>query len=542
MSHFSDRTFTSSFGETTTVFNTNDDGVFSVAVNGTFTFTLSHSANGTISGNVVIDGFFDSTVIGGSNSVDSSGGIFDTVAVSGSPSNLTFSSNTFANITFSGAINSQGTLITGSANLVFDNTTGSFGLAVSAVGTTPPGDDPYSVITLPDAAGWDAVAIGDGTRFVGPQFNVDPSTGAWSLASPPPPGSYPESEAAYVSGPDRASYLDAVSQTLAWGSILSRDTGAPQIVQDVYGNASTAVTIFNIETKFIERLFGALDASALVRAGVSGTGSAEIEAQLEAARSGLSSDTRDAARDVAVDAATQGTFAEYLVNFWRSAKLIKHESTEFFTMQTGSEAYVGGAHKDTMIGTVLRDSFAGGLNDDMAIGWGGADILSGDAGRDQLFGGAGQDRLNGGQGVDRLAGDAGNDILNGGGGADQLVGGGGNDTLVWDRFDRRVDGGSGSGDVLKAGTLNLTTISNSLIKGIEVVNMTNGANNTLTLNARDLLDLSSSTNVLKVLGNAGDRIDIVGNFTNASDNLAGFNRYTFGGATLQVDNDITNVF
>lgn len=209
--------------------------------------------------------------------------------------------------------------------------------------------------------------------------------------------------------------------------------------------------------------------------------------------------------------------------------------------------YLNGVEQWRVTGLMARDATVVGdyLADDspavLSYLFAGSDTFNGSASSDQLNGYNGNDKLNGNGSNDVLNGGAGNDILNGGGGTDQLIGGGGKDTLIWDRFDSRVDGGGGSGDILKAGNLDLTTVSNSLIRGIEVVNMTNGANNTLTLNAQDLLDLSSSTNVLKVLGNAGDRINIVGPFTNASDNLAGFNRYTFGGATLQVDNDITSV-
>jgi hypothetical protein len=173
----------------------------------------------------------------------------------------------------------------------------------------------------------------------------------------------------------------------------------------------------------------------------------------------------------------------------------------------------------------------------------GNDTFHGSSAADQLNGYNGKDTLKGNGGNDVLNGGAGNDKLIGGAGADRLLGGGGKDILTWDKNDTEVDGGGGNLDVLKAGTLNLTNFDNALIQGIEVINMTNGANNRLTLNAQDLLDLSDSTNVLRVLGNPGDSINIVGSFNDASDNLAGFNRYTLGnGAVLQVDNDITSVF
>ncbi|OJA03123.1 hypothetical protein BGC33_01795, partial [Bathymodiolus thermophilus thioautotrophic gill symbiont] len=46
------------------------------------------------------------------------------------------------------------------------------------------------------------------------------------------------------------------------------------------------------------------------------------------------------------------------------------------------------------------------------------------------------------------------------------------------------------------------------IQDIEIIDLTGSGNNTLKLNLNDLLDISSSTNVLKVMGDAGDKVDI----------------------------------
>jgi hypothetical protein len=70
-----------------------------------------------------------------------------------------------------------------------------------------------------------------------------------------------------------------------------------------------------------------------------------------------------------------------------------------------------------------------------------------------------------------------------------------------------VDGGGGV-DTLKldgAGlTLDLTNISNTRIQDIEIIDIRGSGNNTLKLNLNDLLDASTSTNILKVLGDSGD--------------------------------------
>jgi hypothetical protein len=119
----------------------------------------------------------------------------------------------------------------------------------------------------------------------------------------------------------------------------------------------------------------------------------------------------------------------------------------------------------------------------------------------------------------------GNDVLTGNGGTDVFNAGKGDDIIIINADNlaklsskvlsshllARVDGG-GNIDTLKlAGTdltLDLTQIDNGRIQDIEIIDLTGSGNNTLKLNLNDLLDISSSTNVLKVMGDAGDKVDI----------------------------------
>ncbi|MNC92597.1 hypothetical protein D3C83_90510 [compost metagenome] len=88
--------------------------------------------------------------------------------------------------------------------------------------------------------------------------------------------------------------------------------------------------------------------------------------------------------------------------------------------------------------------------------------------------------------------------------------------------------------------MNLTTIASSRFLNMEQINLTGGGNNILTLNTQDVLDFSTTTNTIRVLGDAGDSINIVPGFTDQG--LSGnFHRYTFGGATLLVDLDLASV-
>ncbi|CAB5501617.1 hypothetical protein THERMOT_1455, partial [Bathymodiolus thermophilus thioautotrophic gill symbiont] len=119
---------------------------------------------------------------------------------------------------------------------------------------------------------------------------------------------------------------------------------------------------------------------------------------------------------------------------------------------------------------------------------------------------------------------SGNNILIGNGGADVFNAGAGNDIIVinGDNLDKlysnklsshllaRVDGGGGT-DILKlVGTnldLDLTNIGNGRIQDIEIIDLTGSGDNTLALSLSDLLDISSETNVLKVTGNVGDKVE-----------------------------------
>jgi hypothetical protein len=76
----------------------------------------------------------------------------------------------------------------------------------------------------------------------------------------------------------------------------------------------------------------------------------------------------------------------------------------------------------------------------------------------------------------------------------------------------RVDGGGGTDTLKLAGAnlnLDLTQINNGRIQDIEIINLTGSGDNTLKLDLNNLLDISSETNTLKVVGDSGDKIDRV---------------------------------
>jgi hypothetical protein len=157
---------------------------------------------------------------------------------------------------------------------------------------------------------------------------------------------------------------------------------------------------------------------------------------------------------------------------------------------------------------------------------------------------AGDDILTGTAGADIVVGGLGNDTLNGGAASDFLNGNAGDDTLVFDGLDRRIDGSSGTDALLFNGsgqTLDLTTLANNKITGIETINLTGSGNNSLILNVQDLHDLSSTSNALLVDGNPGDTVNAGFGWSFGSDVTIGnqaYVQYTQGNAVLRVDSNI----
>jgi len=162
-----------------------------------------------------------------------------------------------------------------------------------------------------------------------------------------------------------------------------------------------------------------------------------------------------------------------------------------------------------------------------------ANTLTGNSSNNNLKGLGGNDTLNGGSG---------NDTLDGGTGADRLSGGGGNDRLIWDAADTLVSGNAGVDTLQVNGTmaLDLTAVSDTKIRDVEIINL--AGTNTLTLSASDVLAISSTTDTLRVDGNAGDVVNAGGGWLYTGDIASGgqtYARYTQGAAVLQVDTDVS---
>jgi Ca2+-binding RTX toxin-like protein len=220
----------------------------------------------------------------------------------------------------------------------------------------------------------------------------------------------------------------------------------------------------------------------------------------------------------------------------------------------------GTSSNDYLSGTQAADSIYGGDGDDTLIGGAGNDYFSDSSGNNVVFGDAGNDYIwytgnvtFGGEGNDYIRGagtaygEAGADTLYGG--ADSILyGGGGKDVLSLSWVPQQsVDGGSGTDRfAVQRWDLDLTAIANDKIRNIEIIDLetytpyNTELRQTLTLKKADLLDISSTTNTLKVLGRDADTVDIVGNFRDLG--VSGdFHHYKLGAGMLLVDTDITDV-
>ena len=146
--------------------------------------------------------------------------------------------------------------------------------------------------------------------------------------------------------------------------------------------------------------------------------------------------------------------------------------------------------------------------------------------------------------ADAIAAGAGDDTLAGKGGADVLLAGAGNDTIqITDLGFTRVDGGSGLDTLALSGAglaLNLTTIPATRLRGIERIDLLGGGNS-LTLSARDVLNLSPTANALRILGTSADSVDFGAGTWLRSATAPGTATYSLGQATVEIDTAVKHV-
>ncbi|SEF90131.1 integrin alpha [Nitrosomonas ureae] len=157
----------------------------------------------------------------------------------------------------------------------------------------------------------------------------------------------------------------------------------------------------------------------------------------------------------------------------------------------------------------------------------------------------GDDIFTGTRAAESFEGGDGNDRMIGRGGADWFDGGAGNDyiRILGDDFER-VDGGSGTDILGLAGSgynLDLSGVIDR-IHGIETIALYGVGDNSLTLTAQDVIDLSDTTNTLKIKGNTGDSVIGLGSGWTDGGIRGNFHEYTQGDAVVLVGVDVTTDF
>ncbi len=131
----------------------------------------------------------------------------------------------------------------------------------------------------------------------------------------------------------------------------------------------------------------------------------------------------------------------------------------------------------------------------------------------------GDDTINGGAGNDVLVGGGGKDTLDGGTGSDQLYGGNDNDTLIFDNADTVIDGGLGADKLQVNGSNNTINLNQTRFQQLETIDLTNGSGTDRVIGSGSAVDRVSDNDILTVRGDAGDRVDLSGNYTKAFSNI-----------------------
>ena len=250
----------------------------------------------------------------------------------------------------------------------------------------------------------------------------------------------------------------------------------------------------------------------------------------------------------------------------------------------GNDTLTGRAGDDHLLGGDGNDTLNGGAGDDHLEGGDGNDTYAVDnlgdihesdfdAGVDKVFssitysllthqenltlqtsvtalngtGNAAANVIEGNTSANILHGGLGDDEINGFGGADSLFGDEGDDLVHYSSSATLIDGGADGalGDTLLLGgtapdiTLDLTTIADTVLSGIENIRFAVPSTHTLKLNAGDVLALSDTSDLLTVFGEADDAVNLTGGgWTKDAGTVGAFQGYTNGAAHVQIDLDI----
>lgn len=119
----------------------------------------------------------------------------------------------------------------------------------------------------------------------------------------------------------------------------------------------------------------------------------------------------------------------------------------------------------------------------------------------------------------------GSDTIHTGGGPDVVHAGAGDDLISVSDFDfRLIDGGGGIKDIIKlTGSgmdFDVTSIGHRL-RSLEIIDIIGTGDNSITINASNVLQLSPVTNSININGNTGDAVHLVGSWTAGTPSTSG---------------------
>ncbi len=177
-------------------------------------------------------------------------------------------------------------------------------------------------------------------------------------------------------------------------------------------------------------------------------------------------------------------------------------------------------------------------------GWGYVAYGGNYTGRAVLAATSDDDVLTGTAEAETLVGGRGADEIVTMGGADVVLGGAGDDVVSISTLDFfRLDGGLGEDTLRLEGdgfSLDFSNFFDVAIVGFEVVDLGGRGDNGLFMDLRDLRVLSSSSNTLRVVGDAGDQLvaDLTGGGLLDEGSDGEFTTYSNGVLTLIVDDDL----